>query len=183
MNMIARDAGSPQLDSATHRTNRAPRWLWVASLMVVAVVVAPLAYIIVEVARQPSWSLIWSGRTAELLFNTTVLVAAVTITATTIGVGAAWAVTRVKLPMPALWTSVLALPLVIPSYVAALAYLAASGPNGMFAPLCWVRGWHCRSPPIRTSFSSVSSHSVEWIRPWRRSPGHWASPRSVVFFS
>ncbi len=135
MSMIARDAESQSPDTATHRTNQAPRWLWVTSLLVVSVVVAPLAYITIEVARQPSWGLIWSGRTAELLFNTTVLVVAVTTTATTIGVGAAWAVTRVRLPMPALWTSVLALPLVIPSYVAALAYLAASGPNGMFAQL------------------------------------------------
>lgn len=135
MTMAAQDPEVDLLDPVSYRTARAPRWLWAAALVIVAAVVAPLAYITFEVARNPSWDLIWSARTGELLVNTAVLVVAVTLTATTIGVGAAWAVTRIKLPMASLWTGILALPLVIPSYVAALAFIAAAGSNGMFAEI------------------------------------------------
>ena len=120
------------------RQRSAPRWLWAVALFIVAGVVAPLAYIAIEVVKDPAWELLWSARTVELLVNTALLVIAVTITATALGVSAAWAVTRLDIPMPSLWTGLLALPLVIPSYVAALAFIAASGPAGMFAEV-W--GW------------------------------------------
>ena len=41
-----------------------------------------------------------------------------------IGVPSAWAITRLKLPAPALWRALATLPLAIPSYVAAFAWVA-----------------------------------------------------------
>ena len=127
-------------------TARASWWIWASAALVVAAVVAPVAYILITVARNPAWDLVLSGRSAELLINTVGLVVAVTVTAVVLGVGGAWAVTRLALPFPSIWTGLLALPLVIPSYVAALAYISAAGPTGVLAV---VTGW---SVPRLTGF-------------------------------
>jgi iron(III) transport system permease protein len=70
------------------------------------------------------------ARLAELFVNTLLLTAAVTITASTIGVATAWVTSRVALPFRRSWMTLAALPLVVPSYVAALSLIAATGPSG-----------------------------------------------------
>ena len=120
---------------ARARTRRAPPWLWVAALIIVVPIVAPLVSIVVKVVADPSWELIWSSRTGRLLTNTMLLVVAVTGAAGAVGIGAAWVVTRIDIPFRRLWTTLLALPLVMPSYVLALALLAASGPRGTISLL------------------------------------------------
>jgi iron(III) transport system permease protein len=60
-----------------------------------------------------------------------VLVVAVTATAVALGVPLAWLTTRTDLPWRRFWATAAALPLVIPSYVAALVFLAAFGPRGL----------------------------------------------------
>ena len=55
-----------------------------------------------------------------------------------VGVPLAWLVTRTDLPGRAVWTVAFALPLVIPSYVAALTVLGALGPRGLLQEIL---GW------------------------------------------
>ena len=54
-----------------------------------------------------------------------------TAIAVAIGLPSAWLVTRTDLPGRRVWAVVLALPLVVPSYVIALALIAVSGPGGL----------------------------------------------------
>jgi iron(III) transport system permease protein len=99
----------------------------------VAAVLLPLAYLIVRVAGSGdrAWNAFARSSTVELLLDTGLLVLAVTAAAIAIGVPLAWLVTRSDLPGRRVIAVAAALPLVIPSYVAALALLGAFGPKGL----------------------------------------------------
>jgi len=109
---------------------------WVLSTLGVAAVVLvclPLAYLAVRVAGAgpDAWSVLERPRTVGLVAQTAALVAAVTAAAVVVAVPAAWLVARSDLPGRRFWAVTLALPLVLPSYVLALALLAVSGPGGL----------------------------------------------------
>ena len=70
-------------------------------------------------------------RLGRLVLDTALLAGAVTLGAIAVGVPLAWLVTRSDLPGRRVWAVLVALPLVIPSYVLALALLAAFGPRGL----------------------------------------------------
>jgi len=99
----------------------------------VAIVCLPLVYLVIRVAGAgpDAWSVLERPRTLTLVAKTVGLVAAVTAAAVALGVPAAWLVTRSDLPGRRFWAVALALPLVLPSYVLALALLAVSGPGGL----------------------------------------------------
>jgi iron(III) transport system permease protein len=71
------------------------------------------------------------ARLVELFSNTLLLTVAVTVTALSIGVATGWATTRLDIPFRKTWMTLAALPLVVPSYVAALSLIAATGPSGI----------------------------------------------------
>ncbi len=121
--------------SPPHPVSRAPGHLWLAGGTVFLLVVAPLLFLLGTVAGAgiETWEIIASRRTAELLGNTGRLVAAVTAASIAIGVGTAWLTVRTDLPGRRAWGTVLSLPLVIPSYVGALAIVSAFGPTGLLA--------------------------------------------------
>lgn len=73
------------------------------------------------------------GRLVELLLGTLALTAAVTATSLSIGTLTAWLTTRTDLPGRRGWLIVAALPLVIPSYVAALTIVGATGIGGLLS--------------------------------------------------
>jgi iron(III) transport system permease protein len=99
---------------------------------VVALVCIPLVYLVIRVldGGSDAWSVLGRGRVLELVWNTVLLVGLVTGAALVLGVPLAWLVTRTDLPARRFWAVAAALPLVIPSYVAALALLATFGPRG-----------------------------------------------------
>lgn len=70
-------------------------------------------------------------RTWELLAQTAVLVAGVTAAAILVAVPLAWLTTRTDLPGKRVWSVLLSVPLVVPSYVGAFTFIAAFGPRGM----------------------------------------------------
>lgn len=98
----------------------------------------PLVYLTVRVlaggpAALDRWLL--RQRTVDLAVTTVALAAAVIIGSLLLGVATAWATTRVRLPAPRLWLILAALPLAVPSYVSAFAWVATiPGLNG-FWPL------------------------------------------------
>lgn len=65
-----------------------------------------------------------------VLVNSLVLVGVVTACSTLVGVPLAYLVTRTDLPFRRFWTVVVALPLVVPSYVGAFAFVSAFGRSG-----------------------------------------------------
>jgi iron(III) transport system permease protein len=112
---------------------RAPLAIAVPALAAVALVLLPLAYLVVRAAEGGSDALAVLTRegTLELVARTGLLVAAVTACATFVGLPLAWLVTRTDLPGRRVVALLAPLPLVIPSYVAALALLGAFGPRGL----------------------------------------------------
>ena len=99
---------------------------------VVALACLPLAYLLLRAlgGGAQAWEVLARPRTLELLLRTMALVLATSASALALGVPAAWLVARTDLPGRRAWAVLLALPLVLPSYVLALALLAVSGPGG-----------------------------------------------------
>ncbi|HEX2421121.1 MAG TPA: ABC transporter permease subunit, partial [Acidimicrobiia bacterium] len=108
--------------------------LWVATLIVV-----PLLFpfgVLLWQALSGGWQAVLpAGRLAGLALNTLLLTVIVVIGAGAIGSGTAWLTTRTDLPGGRLWSTVVALPLVIPSYVLALVVLAGTGRRGVLSEL------------------------------------------------
>lgn len=134
-------AGAPSqtlLESTTSRRRTArpaPLILWVVATLALAPAVVPFVFLVGRAAGGGSkaFDTVFSGRTADLVMNTAGLVAAVSLTAAVVGVGAAWLTERTNLPGRKWWRVVVALPLVLPSYVIALTVISALGPRGLLA--------------------------------------------------
>jgi iron(III) transport system permease protein len=122
---------------AAARRRHGPWFLWVLALAVLAPVVVPFAVLLWRVldASESARDVLFSTNTLRLIVNTLTLTAAVTATAAAVGVAAAWLVTRTRIPGRSVWTVLVTLPLVIPSYVMALAYVSAFGTRGLFNDL------------------------------------------------
>ncbi len=112
---------------------RGPAWLWVAALIIAALFAVPVGYLVVRTITEGSDTLevLFSSATARPLANTLLL--AVTVSAATAGVGTllAWLTMRTDLPLRGMWRVVCPLPLVLPSFVAGAAFLAAVSPGGL----------------------------------------------------
>jgi iron(III) transport system permease protein len=117
---------------ARRARRRPPLLLAAAAFAVVALVGLPLAYLVLRVVQggTDAWGVLGRHRILELVGQTALLVVLVTGAALLIGVSLAWLVTRTDLPGGRFWAVAAGLPLVIPSYVAALILLAAFGPRG-----------------------------------------------------
>jgi iron(III) transport system permease protein len=117
---------------AAGRRGRAPLLLAIPAALTAAAVLLPLVYLGVRAATAgaDAWGVL-DATTARLVVDTVLLVALVVLAATLLGVPLAWLVTRTDLPGRPFWAVAAALPLVIPSYVAALALLGALGPRGL----------------------------------------------------
>ena len=112
--------------------HRPPLSLVIPAGVVVALLQLPLVYLAVRaLGGGEAWEILWRARTLELVVSTGLLVLGVTAASIVIGVALAWLVTRTDLPGRRLWGVAAALPLVIPSYVAALVLLGAFGPRGL----------------------------------------------------
>ncbi len=116
-------------------SRRAPRWLWVAAGLVLIPITLPIAALVVRVvgASDEALSILVDARTLELFARSTLLTTLVTAAAIVIGVGAAWITVSTDLPGRSVWAVLVALPLVVPSYVIALSFLSATGPRGLVA--------------------------------------------------
>ncbi|MEX1287640.1 MAG: iron ABC transporter permease [Acidimicrobiia bacterium] len=112
---------------------RGPVWAWMVAVVVLGPATATLVWMVVANVGRASGALeaIGVARTLELLANTLGLAAATTATALIIGLGGAWVTTRTDLAGRRVWTVLLALPLIFPSYVGALALVGAFGPEGI----------------------------------------------------
>lgn len=116
-------------------TRRPPWWLWVAAGLILVPIALPVVALAIRVASSSgeAFSILFDPRTFELLIRSALLTTLVSIAAIVLGVGAAWITVRTDLRGRGVWGVLVALPLVIPSYVIALSFLSASGPRGLVA--------------------------------------------------
>ncbi|MGH2377197.1 MAG: ABC transporter permease [Candidatus Limnocylindria bacterium] len=115
----------------------APVALTVAAVAVIAAVLLPPVYLVVRAAGSPGAValVLAQGSTLRVVLDTALLVATVTAATVLIGVTLAWLTTRTDVPLRRMWAVGLSLPLVLPSYVAAFAFVAAIGPRGLLREL------------------------------------------------
>ncbi|MDP8959747.1 MAG: ABC transporter permease subunit [Actinomycetota bacterium] len=107
--------------------------LTLLGLLVGAIYAAPFAYLVVRNLALGG-ELLASIRSPDALgplANTLRLSIAVAGAAAVVGTGLAWLLVRTDLPLRRLWRALAPLPLVIPSFVAAAALLAAFAPGGL----------------------------------------------------
>lgn len=106
-----------------------PPWLLSVPAVVTALIAAlPIAYLLVRVgeAGLPRIvEIVWRERTLTLVVRSLVLAGAVTVCSLVIGIALALLVVRSDLPGRRLLAGVAALPLAIPSYVAAFAWISS----------------------------------------------------------
>jgi len=102
-----------------------PWLLTLFALLVSLLAVVPLIYIIMRAvsADAATWSRLWVGQMPDLLVQTALLLAGVIGFTLLVGIGAAWLVERSDLPGRGVWRVLLALPLALPGYVAAITYI------------------------------------------------------------
>ncbi len=117
----------PQLD----RIRRSNRGWWSAAALVLLPALIPPVSLAWQVITRGSGATVPPSRLLELGIGTIVLTLTVTVTALTIGTATAWLTSRTNLWGRRVWTIVVALPLVIPSYMAALTIIGATGPGGL----------------------------------------------------
>ena len=114
----------------------------VGGVVALAIVVLPVVYLVVR-AGERGWApvrrTLWRQLTLELAMRSILMAVAVTAASLVIGVSGAWLVTRTDVPFVRMWRVLLSLPLAVPSYVAAWAWLGLrpdlSGALGAFVVL------------------------------------------------
>ncbi|MBM7646125.1 iron(III) transport system permease protein [Scopulibacillus daqui] len=106
-----------------------PLWMFVPTIIVILFVLLPLVYIILR-AKQAGWhtaiELIFRPRVYELLRNTVLLTATVTLASMTIGLITAWCIERSNLPGRRIWNVILTLPFAVPAFVSSYSWVSLS---------------------------------------------------------
>ena len=110
-----------------------PAVLWAPALLIGALLLLSPVYLTIRSlgAGQEFWEALLRWRVLEILLRTLLLVGTVTVASLAIALPLAWLTVRTDLPLARVWGVLLALPLVIPSYVAGFAVVVALGPRGM----------------------------------------------------
>ncbi len=133
---------------------RAPLLLVATAGIVVALLLLPLAYLAIRVAGGGrALDVLGEAATWRLVWNTLILAVGVVTTTIAVGVPLAWLVTRTDLPARRVWGTAAALPLVIPSYVAAFCLLGFFGSRGLLADALEVE----RLPEVKGYWGSLAA--------------------------
>lgn len=112
---------------------RPPFILVLPAIVVAALAGTPLVYLVIRAAEAgPAfWQLIARPRTLQLLGNTVLLAAAVSLSSIVISVPLAWLLVRTNVPGKRFWSAATVVPLAIPSLVGGYAFVAALGSGGI----------------------------------------------------
>lgn len=107
--------------------------LWLGAGIVAFLILVVPAYLLVRMAGSGGVAVdtLLQPRTWQILSNTVWLAAAVTVATAVLAVPLAWLTVCTDLPGKRLWAVLAALPLVIPSYVAAYLYVSLLSPKGL----------------------------------------------------
>jgi iron(III) transport system permease protein len=112
---------------ARRRTTRPSLLLVVPACVTAAIALLPLVYLVVRATENGLdvvAEVLWRERTARLLLRSLVLAGVVTTACLVIGVALAWLTVRSDLRGRRFWAVAAALPLAVPTYVAAFAWLS-----------------------------------------------------------
>jgi len=158
------------------RRRRVPLALTFGAAVAGLAVLLPVLYLLVRATERgwgPVADTLLRPRMAELVLRSTGMAAAVTFGSLVLGIGGAWLVTRTDVPGAGLWRVLLALPLAVPSYVAAWAWIALrpdlAGPLGAFVVLTSVSFPYVYLP-VAAAFRNVDPSLEDAARSLGRRP-------------
>ena len=119
--------------AATRRGPSLP--LALSALLVAAVCALPPAYLVLRAADSPeaAWRALRAASTLSLVVRTAALALATTALAAALAVPLAWLTVRTDLPARRVLAVLAALPLAVPSYIAAMVAISTFGPGGLLA--------------------------------------------------
>ncbi|WOX26587.1 iron ABC transporter permease [Streptomyces solicathayae] len=124
-----RPASAPA-PAGRRRAAARPAWILVVPATAAALLaVLPLGYLAVRALEHGpayAWDVVADARTGELLLRSLGLTAAVVAACLVLGVSLAWLTVRTALPGARAWSVLVTLPLAVPSYVTAFAWLSAA---------------------------------------------------------
>ncbi len=152
---LAPPATAPAADRSGRRLDRPPLGVVAVSVVIAAFFAGPTVYLVwrnLDLGAE-LWDAITSSRTIEPLARTLWLAVTVSITAAVAGTVLAWMTTRSDVPGRRVWRILAPLPLVIPSFVGASAFLAAMAPGGLLAQALEPLGVE-RTPQIHGFFGA-----------------------------
>ena len=113
---------------------RSPGVIWVPAALVALAMLLPLAYLVLR-SLEDGWSgvveVVSDGETFAVLGRSVLLAVVVTGVSVAVSVTMAWLTERTDLPGRRAWAVLVALPLVVPSYVGGFVLVSALGPRGM----------------------------------------------------
>ena len=111
--------------------------IWIPAALLGGAALVPVVYLAIRATEDPTGAVrvLATSATLLLLFRSLLFAAVVTLMAATMAVPLAWLTTRTDLPARRAIAFLAPLPLAIPSYVAALAAIAAFSPRGMLQGL------------------------------------------------
>jgi iron(III) transport system permease protein len=129
-----------RLAALTDTDDELPIGLTLLSAAIAAAVLSPLLWVVASALDASGWlKLLTRPTTVQVFINSTLLVAFVTGASIVLGVPMAYLTVRTNLPARRAFTVLLAMPLVIPSYIGAFAFVSVFGPRGevqdILAPL------------------------------------------------
>jgi iron(III) transport system permease protein len=143
-------------------------------VVVAAAALVPLGYLVVrgfEGGVADVVDIVLRERTGRLVIRSLVLAGTVTALCVAVGVGLAVLVTRTDLPGRKLWAVVAALPLAVPSYVAAFAWLALTREAASFVGLVTVLT-ACTYPYVYLPVAAALARTDPALEDVARSLGH-----------
>ncbi len=136
MGFIRSLVGSKPGERLRGRLQKADPWLSAVgfiSAVFAFLIISPMFWLLWQATTTEfsrAVELMFSPVTARITLNSLVLMVSVTVASILIGVPLALLTTRTDLPYPKFWTVVAALPLVIPSYIGAIAFVSMFGSGG-----------------------------------------------------
>ncbi|MFC5367071.1 ABC transporter permease [Salinirubrum litoreum] len=132
--MATDQSARPEYDGDSDGTDL-PLATTVAGAAVAVAVLLPIVWLVkaaLDVGLTEALAIVARPQTLEVFVNSALLVVAVTGVSILIGVPLAYLTVRTDVPFPRVWTILVSLPLVIPSYIGAFAFVSALGPRGTF---------------------------------------------------
>lgn len=121
---------------STERMTKAggiPFIVWAPSVLIGLAMLLPIAYLAIRTlgSAGEAVELLFRFRVLQTLARTALLVITVTVASVAIAIPLSWLTVRSNLPFKRVWTVALAVPLVIPSYVAGFLFVVTFGPRGL----------------------------------------------------
>jgi iron(III) transport system permease protein len=133
MEVEQHDSGTVTEDDAGSESGAYPLGLSLASAAVAAAVASPFIWVLLAASNVPfdvAIDIITQDTTVAVFVNSTVMVTGVTVFSILLGVPLAFLTVRTNLPGRRVWTVLVTLPLVIPSYIGAFVFTSAFGEGG-----------------------------------------------------